>query len=172
MVCVCTKHYPRCNVWVAQKFQHELWLLTTETWRVTFDVADDKKTLWLGASNEFMNSFGAHLEGELAGNRPMDRCSKALIRSLQLSLLILGFRHRIGGTLRGDDRSSAGYGDYMRGDDGLNLRKSHDGTGEAKMQSKRCRSLPWRQAEARRLKNQRREKGRPARSRRNAASGR
>jgi hypothetical protein len=46
-----------------------------------------------------------HLEGELAGNRPMDRCSKTLIRRSSSRFLFLGFRHRIGGTLPGDDGS-------------------------------------------------------------------
>ena len=57
-------------------------------------------------------------------------------------------------------------------DDGLNLQKSRGGNVSAKMRSKRCRSPPWRQAEARRWRNRRREKGRPARSPRNAVSGR
>lgn len=61
---------PRWNVWVAQKPQHELWLVTTESRRATFDVADDKKTLTLGASNDFMNSLGdAHLLRILSDNK-------------------------------------------------------------------------------------------------------
>jgi len=47
---------PQWNAWVVQKPQHELWLRTTGLWHVTFDV--DKTTLWLGASNDFMNSLG------------------------------------------------------------------------------------------------------------------
>jgi S1-C subfamily serine protease len=48
---------PRWGAWIAGRSEHELWLLTTERWHVTFKVSDDKKTLMLDASVDFMNSL-------------------------------------------------------------------------------------------------------------------
>ncbi len=48
--------------WMVGRSEHALWLLTTQTWHFTFKVSDDKKTLMLGASVDFMNSLAdAHL---------------------------------------------------------------------------------------------------------------
>jgi serine protease Do len=49
---------PHWDGWVSKKSQHNLWLATTESRHLTFDVADDNKTLVLGASIELMNSVG------------------------------------------------------------------------------------------------------------------
>ncbi len=48
---------PGWRAWIAGRSEHALWLLTTTPWHLTFKVSDDKKTLMLGASVDFMNSL-------------------------------------------------------------------------------------------------------------------
>ena len=48
---------PGWRAWIAGRSEHALWLLTTTPWHLTFKVSDNKITLMLGASVDFMNSL-------------------------------------------------------------------------------------------------------------------
>ena len=49
---------PQWDNWVSRGSQHRLWFATTKSWHGIFNVADDKRTLYLAdASIEFMNSI-------------------------------------------------------------------------------------------------------------------